>query len=300
MFQTAKQLIEECKRRNVTIGQLVVEDEFEKFRRNKETIYQNMEKMIQVMEKSGRENLNVDTVVGANMINGFAKKTYEYSKKADTICGETINEAMAMAFSTFESNSGMGRIIATPTAGSSGILPAAILLAEEKFNPEREDLIDAVLSAVGIGQMIGMYACFSGAEGGCQAETGSAAAMSAGLLVQLKGGSVEEQLEAASISLINILGLICDPIAGLVEYPCTFRNAMGIVNAMISADLAMAGTRSVVPFDEVCKAMGEVGKKIPEAFRETGIGGLAGTRTGIRIKNKHFGKETIGEENSND
>lgn len=297
MFQTAEQLINECNSRNIKIGDIVLEQEEESYGRSRDEIIEKIDHYLDVMEKSAVENLEKETKFGANTINGFAKKTFEYSKSGNTISGELINRAMAMAFSTFETNSSMGRIIATPTAGSSGILPAALMVAKEEFNSTREDLIEAVLTAVGIGQIIGMYANFSGAEGGCQAETGSAASMASAALTQLKGGSVEEILEASSITLVNVLGLVCDPIAGLVEYPCTFRNALGVVNAMISADLALAGTKSVVPFEEVCEAMGSVGKELVKDLKETGYGGLAATKTGNRIREEYFGKNSVGEKN---
>ena len=297
MYQTSEQLIKVCNERNVKIGDIVLEDEYKKFGRDKDIIIKQINDFIDVMEKSATKNLDKETKFGANTINGFAKKQFEYSKSGNTITGEKINRAMAMAFSTFETNSSMGKIIATPTAGSSGILPSAVMIAKEDFGSSRKEIIDGILTAVGIGQIIGMYATFSGAEGGCQAETGSAAAMSAGMLVQLKGGSVEEILEAASIALVNILGLVCDPIGGLVEYPCTFRNALGIVNAMISADMALAGAKSVVPFEEVCQAMSSVGKSMHVDLRETGYGGLANTKTGNMIREEYFGKNSVGKKN---
>lgn len=297
MFETARQLIDECNRRNVGIYDIVLENEEKRFNRKREDIIKKMSDYIDIMEKSAKKNLKKESNFGSGIINGFAKKTYDYYKTGHTISGPSITKAMALSFSTFETNSSMGRIIATPTAGSCGILPASLILALEDFSSSREDLINACFTAVGIGQIIGMYATFAGAEGGCQAETGSARSMAAGALVQLKNGSVEEILNAASIALINVLGLVCDPIAGLVEYPCTFRNASGIVNAMISADLALANVWSIVPFDEVCQAMGAVGKSMSQDLRETGYGGLANTRTGNKIRDEYFGKHSIGDKN---
>lgn len=138
--------------------------------------------------------------------------------------------------------------------------------------------------------MIGKYATFAGAEGGCQAECGSASAMAAAALVEMRGGTPKQVLNAASITIINVLGLVCDPIAGLVQYPCTFRNASGVMNAMIASDIALAGVTSFVPFEEVVQAMGEVGNSLDESLRETGLGGLAGTKTGVRIRKKFLGK----------
>ena len=162
----------------------------------------------------------------------------------------------------------------------------ALMAAKEKYGLDDEVLINGLLTSIGIGQIIGKYATFAGAEGGCQAECGSASAMAAAALVEMLGGSPEEALNAASITLINVMGLACDPIAGLVEYPCTFRNASGVMNSFISTDMALAGIKSIVPFDEVCQAMGEVGHLLHESIRETGLGGLAGTKTGQEIRAK--------------
>ena len=172
---------------------------------------------------------------------------------------------MAKAFSTSEVNASMGKIVAAPTAGASGILPSAILSAQEKLNLTDDDLIKGLFTAAGIGEIIAKNATISGAEGGCQAECGAAAAMAAGAIVEMAGGSPEAALNAAGFALTNILGLVCDPIAGLVEYPCALRNASGVVNAFISADMALADVQSIVPFDEVVEAMYKVGKAMPEA-----------------------------------
>jgi len=184
----------------------------------------------------------------------------------------------------------MGRICAAPTAGSCGIIPASIITSSEVLNSSEEDIINALFTASGIGEIIAKNATVSGAEGGCQAECGAAAAMAAAAIVELKKGTPEMSLNAASIALKNIMGLICDPIAGLVEAPCAKRNASGAVNAMLSADMALAGVKSLIPFDEVVEAMYKVGKSLPVELRETALGGIAATKTGIEIKNKIFGK----------
>ena len=199
-------------------------------------------------------------------------------------------DAMAMAFSTSEVNSTMGKIIAAPTAGSSGILPALMVSAKQRYQFDEQTIQNGFLTSIAIGQMIGKYATFAGAEGGCQAECGSASAMAAAALVEMLGGTPNQVLNAASITIINVLGLVCDPIAGLVQYPCTFRNASGVMNAMMAADIALAGVTSFVPFEEVVQAMGEVGNSLDESLRETGMGGLAGTKTGVRIRKKFLGK----------
>lgn len=193
---------------------------------------------------------------------------------------------MAMALSTSEVNASMGKIVAAPTAGASGILPSALFTAKEKFNLSDDDMINGLFTAAGIGEIVAKNATISGAYGGCQAECGVAAAMAAAAIVEMLGGSPETCLHASSISLINIMGLVCDPIAGLVEFPCAFRNASGVVNALISADLALAGIKSLVPFDEVVEAMYRVGKSLPDTLKETALGGLAATPTGENFKGR--------------
>lgn len=288
MFLTAKELIDYCSKNSCKISDYVLDWENKESKHSKEEIREELKKMFEIMENSSKKNLDSEVSLHGGMITGFAKKTNDYRKKNQSITGDFILKAMAMAFSTFETNSNMGEIVASPTAGSSGILPAALISAKEKLDSSTEEIVEAMLTAVGIGQFIGGYATFAGAEGGCQAECGAAASMAAAALVQLYGGTPSQCLEGASIALVNVLGLVCDPIGGLVEYPCTFRNASGVINAMISADLAMAGTYSIVPFEEVCQAMNEVGKAMAENLRETGTGGLADTKTGRKIREEFF------------
>lgn len=287
MLTTSQEIIQYCRENKISFPETILQEEVEKFEVSPESVLEKLNAMIDVMEASSKAYLDQPSKLGLGMINGFAHKMMVY-KKEDSLVGDDLLEAMAMAFSTFECNSSMGRIVASPTAGSSGILPAALMFLKKKENLSREDLLDGLLVSVGIGQMIGQYATFAGAEGGCQAECGAAASMAAGALVYLKGRPLEEVFEAASIALINVLGLVCDPIAGLVEYPCTFRNASGVMNAIISADMAMAGTTSIVPFEEVAQAMKEVGDAMVESLRETGTGGLAGTKTGAKLRKEFF------------
>ena len=240
------------------------------------------------MKGSSSNYLEKESVTNMGMIDGFSKKMNEYYKNGRSFCGEDITLAMAMAFSTIEVNASMGKIVAAPTAGASGILPAAFMSAKKKFDLDDDTLINGLLTASFIGKIIGRYFTFAGAEGGCQAECGSAAAMAAGALVQMIGGSVEQCFHAASFAFLNVMGLVCDPVAGLVEYPCTFRNSSGVVNAMICADMAMAGIKSVVPFEEVVTSADMVGRCLPASLRETGIGGIAGSCTACNIRNDFF------------
>lgn len=290
MLNTAKEIIDVCNKRGIKIYDLVLEEEIKNSRTTEEEIRKKLDDVIDVMYSSATKNLTNEEETEYKMIDGFSKKTYEYALSGNSIVGEFLTKAMAMAFSTSEVNASMGKIVAAPTAGSSGIMPAMLVAAAEKYNFDRTTIQNGFLTSIGIGQVIAKYATFAGAEGGCQAECGSASAMAASAIVEMLGGTPQQALHAASITIINVLGLVCDPIAGLVQYPCTFRNASGVVNAFISADLALAGVESLVPFDEVVIAMGEVGNSMIEALRETGLGGLAGSKTGQRIR-RDFLKE---------
>lgn len=286
MLNTANEIIEVCKKDNIHIYDLVLRGETKALKMTEEEMKEKLRGILGVMKLSSKETLEKSYGTEYKMIDGFAKMMNDYQKEKDPLTSKFLVRAMAMAFSTSETNANMGTIAAAPTAGSSGIMPAALMAAKEKYDLDDEVLINGLLTSIGIGQIIGKYATFAGAEGGCQAECGSASAMAAAALVEMLGGSPEEALNAASITLINVMGLACDPIAGLVEYPCTFRNASGVMNAFISADMALAGIKSIVPFDEVCQAMGEVGHLLHESIRETGLGGLAGTKTGQKIRAK--------------
>lgn len=286
MLNTANEIIEVCKKDNIHIYDLVLRGETKALKMTEEEMRERLRGILGVMKLSSKETLEKSYGTEYKMIDGFAKMMNDYQKEKDPLTSKFLVRAMAMAFSTSETNANMGTIAAAPTAGSSGIMPAALMAAKEKYDLDDEVLINGLLTSIGIGQIIGKYATFAGAEGGCQAECGSASAMAAAALVEMLGGSPEEALNAASITLINVMGLACDPIAGLVEYPCTFRNASGVMNAFISTDMALAGIKSIVPFDEVCQAMGEVGHLLHESIRETGLGGLAGTKTGQKIRAK--------------
>ena len=201
----------------------------------------------------------------------------------ETLCGPFLQSVMATALKTGECNACMGRIVAAPTAGASGVMPAVLLPTREKLSLRDEQMVQALYVAAGFGQVIATRASISGAEGGCQAEIGSASAMAAAALVFLRGGSPQQMAHACAMALKNLLGLVCDPVAGLVEVPCVKRNVIGAMNALSCADLALAGISSAIPCDEVIDAMRAVGESLPAALRETGLGGLAATPTGRKI-----------------
>lgn len=291
MYHSAKQLLELCEKQKKPIYQVVIEEESNASGATIKAIRLQIEEILNVMEQSSLDALDKKISSLSGMIGGDAKKVNDYSKKNKPLLGIIPNKAMAMALSTSEINASMGKIVAAPTAGASGILPAVLMSLRDHFHLKKDDLINALLVAVGIGQVIEQNATFAGAEGGCQVECGSAASMAAAAAIFIAGGNNEQILHGASIALINIMGLVCDPIAGLVEFPCALRNASGTLNALSAADLALAGVKSVVPFDEVVQAMYKVGKALPESLRETGLGGVAASPTGCALKNKIFRKE---------
>lgn len=202
---------------------------------------------------------------------------------AAPLCGAYMQKVIAAALAVAEQNACMGRIVAAPTAGASGVLPAVLLPLWEREGLSEEAMVRCLYAAAGFGQVIASRASISGAEGGCQAEIGAASAMAAAALVQARDGTPDEMAAACAMALQNVMGLVCDPVAGLVEEPCVKRNVMGAVNAMACADMALAGVRSAIPCDEVIDAMGAVGRVMPASLRETGQGGLAAAPTGRRI-----------------
>lgn len=202
---------------------------------------------------------------------------------ADTLCGPFIQQVMATALKVGEHNACMGRIVAAPTAGASGVLPAVLIPLQQRMGLSHEEMVRCLYVAAGFGQVIAVRASISGAEGGCQAEVGSASAMAAAALVHARGGTPAQMAAACAMALQNVLGLVCDPVAGLVEAPCVKRNVMGAVNALSCADMALAGIVGAIPCDEVIDAMAAVGRALPTSLRETGEGGLAATPTGRRI-----------------
>lgn len=208
-----------------------------------------------------------------------------------SLCGEFVQQVISTALKTGECNACMGCIVAAPTAGSCGVMPAVLLPTQNKFKLSDDQMIRSLYVAAGFGQVIASRACISGAEGGCQAEIGSASAMAAAALVHLRGGTPEQMAHACAMALKNLLGLVCDPVAGLVEVPCVKRNVIGAVNALSCADMALAGIRSAIPCDEVIDAMRTVGDSLPTSLRETGLGGLAATPTARRIAQRLSDKE---------
>lgn len=279
-----------CEEQNKTIYELQLDQEMEASDMTKEEIYDYLRKTYEIMKKSANAGLAEPITSMSGMTGKNAFKVNDYSMNSKSISGALITKAMARALSTSEVNASMGRIVAAPTAGASGILPATLVTMQDEFDYSDEEIFNALLTASAVGEIIAVNATISGAEGGCQAECGAAAAMAAAAIIELRGGSIDDIFTAASFALKNIMGLICDPVCGLVEYPCNLRNASGVVNAIISADLTLAGVEALIPFDETVGAMGNVGKELPVSLKETAIGGIAGTETAQRLYEEFLDK----------
>lgn len=284
MFNKAEELLRLCNENNKKISEIVIQKEIKNTGVTYDELMNRMRDTLSVMKNSATSALNKEIRSVSGLTGGDSKKVEEYKNSGKALTGGLIISAMAKALSTSEINASMGRIVAAPTAGASGIVPSALLSAGEKLGLTDDDLIAGLFTAAGIGEIVAKNATVSGAEGGCQAECGTAAAMAAAAIVEMAGGTPEASFDAASFALVNIMGLVCDPIGGLVEYPCALRNASGVVNALISADLALASVQSLVPFDEVVEAMYKVGKLLPESLRETALGGVATTPTGETLR----------------
>ena len=289
--RSGAELLEICRENNFSLAEYAIQYEMESKNCTREDVIKGMEKVLQVMKEAANEGQEKKVYSVSGLIGGDAYKLKKYLEKGNTLTGNVMVGAMARALSCSEVNASMGRIVACPTAGSCGILPAVILTVGERLNLSDEELIQGLLASSAVGMIIAQNATLAGAEGGCQAECGSAAAMGAAATVEMMGGTPEMALDAGAIVFKNILGLVCDPIAGLVEVPCAKRNFAGAVSALTTADLVMAGIHSKIPFDDTVEAMYRVGKSLPASLRETALGGLAITKTGLKLKEKVFGKD---------
>lgn len=292
MYQSVKDLVQTAETQRKPLSELVIETECHESGSNRKEVWQQMRSNLLTMRatiKQGENELGVRSKTG--LTGGEAIKLKKYRAKGKTLSGDIMMAAVENAIATNEVNAAMGVICATPTAGSSGTLPGALFMLEQRLGLSEDQMIRFLFTAGGLGLIIANHAGIAGATGGCQEEVGSASAMAAAAAVEAAGGSPEQSSQALAIALSNLLGLVCDPIAGLVEIPCVKRNAIGAGNALIAADMALAGCTSMIPADECISALDKVGRSMPVDLRETGLGGLAGTPTGQAIKAKIFGKE---------
>lgn len=287
MFTNVQTLIEESKKYD-SVAEMMIAIEMEQTGRGRAQIISMMEHNLETMITSIQKGL-LGEKSRTGLTGGDAKLMNEYITSGKGLSGDIILGAARDAVAVNEVNAQMGLICATPTAGSAGCMPGVLTAAVQKLGLNHEQQVDFLFAGGAFGLAIANNATISGAEGGCQAEIGSAAAMASGALVLAAGGSAEQAGYAIALTLQNMLGLICDPVAGLVEIPCVHRNAMGASQAMISADMALAGVKTAIPVDEVISCMYNVGRSLPAAFRETAEGGLAQTPTGRKIMAQVFG-----------
>lgn len=288
-FNTAEELLNLCEKEKKSIAEIMRLREIVYGEDDADTVDRRMKKSLEIMRNSAHNPLTEIVRSMGGMIGGEAAKLEKRRVEGKSICGNVLTKALIYSQAVLEVNASMGVIVAAPTAGSAGVLPAVLFSLEEEFGLSEKLVLEGMFTAGAIGCLLMKNASVSGAEAGCQAEIGSAAAMAAAAAVHMMGGTPEQCFDAASITISNMLGLVCDPIAGLVEMPCQSRNAAGASNALTSAEMALAGIKAAVPFGEMSDAMYRVGRGLPAELRETALGGCAATPTGCSLKCKIFG-----------
>jgi iron-sulfur-dependent L-serine dehydratase alpha subunit len=287
-IKSMKELIEACESEQKTIGEIMLMIEEEKSGRDKETIVSMMEERLIKMKEAVDSGIKDASSAPSGISGGDAVKMHDYVHKGKSLSGNYISNAMSFSLATSESNARMGVIVATPTAGAAGILPGVLFSLHKNDDTPYKDLVMGLFTASMLGLVIANRSFISGAAGGCQAEVGSATAMAAGTIVELKGGTPQQSVNATALAMKSLLGLVCDPVGGLVEVPCIKRNVIGTSIAFSAADMSLAGIESRIPCDEVIEAMYKVGKDMPRTLRETSLGGLAMTETGKQVKERLF------------
>lgn len=284
-LDSMKEIFERSARENIPFWEIVLQYDMEERQVSRQASMAKMLLTWQAIQDAADSYTGTQRSV-SGLVGGDGLKMRLYARRGESIGGEFMDEVIVQAISMAESNACMRRIVAAPTAGSCGVVPAVLLPLCEREHYTQHELLEALYVASGIGAVIAYRASISGAAGGCQAEIGTASAMAASALVSLRGGTNEQIGHAVAMALKNLMGLVCDPVAGLVEVPCVKRNVIGAVNAISAADMALAGIESRIPVDEVIDAMGEVGRRMPVEFRETALGGLAATPTGKAVKER--------------
>lgn len=288
-YDSIAAICDAAEEKKIAISALVLSDQAEQMELSEEELYNRMKDSLQVMQEAVKEGKNPNLRSTSGLTGGDAAKVEAYADSGG-IMGKFLNHAMARAIAVSEYNAAMGKIVASPTAGSCGILPGTIVSMLEEGRCSEHEAVMALFTAGAIGMVIAHNASIAGAQGGCQAECGSASAMAAAALVELAGGTPSQAAHACAMAIKNQLGLVCDPVAGLVEIPCIKRNVSGIAIAFTSADMALSGVESKIPVDECVLAMRQVGDMLPCFLKETSQAGLATTPTGIRMKKEVFGE----------
>lgn len=274
-FKKAAELLSLCKEYDKPISQIMMDRECEMTEKPLDEIRSRMAVSLQIMKDATKEAINQPSQSMGGLIGGESRKLSDLQSSGKNIAGNLLSKAIAYSMGVLEINASMGLIVAAPTAGSSGVIPGVLLALQEEYDFTDDQIIDALFTCSAIGYLAMLNATVAGAVGGCQAEIGVAAAMAAAAVVELMGGTPEQCTDAASTVLMNMLGLVCDPVGGLVEYPCQNRNASGASNAIVAAEISLAGIHQLIPLDEMMDIMYTVGKKLPAELRETALGGCA-------------------------
>lgn len=274
-FKKAAELLSLCKEYDKPISQIMMDRECEMTEKPLDEIRSRMAVSLQIMKDATKEAINQPSQSMGGLIGGESRKLSDLQSSGKNIAGNLISKAIAYSMGVLEVNASMGLIVAAPTAGSSGVIPGVLLALQKEYDFTDDQIIDALFTCSAIGYLAMLNATVAGAVGGCQAEIGVAAAMAAAAVVELMGGTPEQCTDAASTVLMNMLGLVCDPVGGLVEYPCQNRNASGASNAIVAAEISLAGIHQLIPLDEMMDIMYTVGKKLPAELRETALGGCA-------------------------
>lgn len=276
-FRNGKELLELCRQEDCLISQVMRRRECELGEIAPDRVEAKMARALEIMRESATQPLKHPVRSMGGLIGGEAKRLAAHAAKKKSLCGPVLQRAITYAMGVLEVNASMGLIVAAPTAGSSGVVPGLLLALQDEYRISDERLLDGLFNAGAVGYLAMRNATVAGAVGGCQAEVGVAAAMAASAAVELMGGTPQQSLDAASTVMMNMLGLVCDPVGGLVEYPCQSRNAAGVANALVAAEMALSGVPQLIPFDEMLEAMYRVGRRLPAELRETALGGCATT-----------------------
>lgn len=274
-FRNAKELLKVCQEQNLSISAVMLQRELTEGEQDPEETDRKMDRVLEIMKSAASTPIHTPVKSMGGLIGGEAKKISDHKDAGKGLCGDLLERAVIYAMATLETNASMGLIVASPTAGSAGIVPGLLLALQEVYNYSDKYIQKALFNAGAIGYLAMRNATVAGAVGGCQAETGVAAAMAASAATELLGGTPLQCTHAASTVLMNMLGLVCDSVGGLVEYPCQNRNAAGVANALVASEMALAGITQLIPLDEMITIMYTVGKKLPAELRETALGGCA-------------------------
>ena len=286
-FKNANELLTLCKEQNLSISEVMCSREIITGECPAEETDQKMARVLEIMKEAARSPIEKPIRSMGGLIGGEAQKLAQHSSNGQGLCGELLEKAITYAMATLETNASMGLIVASPTAGSAGIVPGLLLAFQEVYHFSDKEIQQVLFNAGAVGYLAMRNATVAGAVGGCQAEVGVASAMAASAAVELMGGTPKQCLDAASTVLMNMLGLVCDPVGGLVEYPCQNRNAAGVANALIAAEMSLAGIPQLIPFDEMLEAMYKVGKRLPVELRETALSGCATTQSACEACHIH-------------